>query len=71
MRAWFYRAEPGLRVQDRRSELGVRHATSYYAGNWRPFTQDMQLLSGSWTFTFNGFPKATQNITVRAVNMIH
>ena len=69
MRAWFYRAEPGLRVHDRNWASGTPPAITPAVGGRSP--QDMQLLSGSWTFTFNGFPKATQNITVRAVNMIH
>jgi N-acetylneuraminic acid mutarotase len=45
-------------------------ATSYYAGSWRPFVQDMELLAGSYTFAFSGAPNKSQTLAGGVVNVI-
>ncbi|MEO6044680.1 MAG: hypothetical protein ABIQ47_12260, partial [Tepidiformaceae bacterium] len=47
-------------------------ATSYYAGSWRPFTQDMELLAGTLTFGFSGgHSNVSQVITGGVLNTIY
>lgn len=47
-------------------------ATSYYAGGWQPFTNDMYLLPGSYAFRFNdGFPQTPETLTGGTTSHIH
>lgn len=47
-------------------------ATSYYASGWRPFTQGMQLLGGTYTFSFNdATPNALLTVVGGQENHIH
>ncbi|MCC6959675.1 MAG: carboxypeptidase regulatory-like domain-containing protein [Dehalococcoidia bacterium] len=53
---------------------GTNTAVSYYASGWRPFTQDMELLPGSYTFDFSdATPNAVIPLSAGAgvVNNIH
>jgi hypothetical protein len=45
---------------------------SYYAGGWRTFTQDMQLLPGKYTFRFNDKTRdISYTLVVGAIKHIH
>jgi hypothetical protein len=47
-------------------------ATSYYASGWKPFTQDMQLLPGNYTFHFSdGTPNTVVTVNGGVVNNIN
>lgn len=47
-------------------------ATQYAQGSWQPFTQDVELLPGSWHFTFSdGTPVTYYTIAGGTVNHIH
>jgi len=45
--------------------------TQYYAGGWKTFTQDMELLPGNYSFKFTGFPQKNYKISAGTVNHIH
>jgi hypothetical protein len=46
--------------------------TSYFAGGWRTFTQDMQLLPGAYKFRFSDKTKDTSyTLVVGAIKHIH
>jgi hypothetical protein len=48
------------------------NATSYYAGGWQPFTQDMYLLPGNYAFRFNdGTPQTQETLTGGTTSNIH
>ncbi len=46
-------------------------ATSYYASGWKPFTQDMQLLPGTYTFSFSDTANASYQVSAGVVTSIH
>ncbi len=47
-------------------------ATQYYANGWKTFTQDMELLPGSYAFKFNdGTPQTTYPLSAGIANIIH
>jgi hypothetical protein len=53
-------------------QLQARRFSSYYAGGWKKFTQDMQLLPGTYTFRFSDGTKNTSyTLVVGAVKHIH
>jgi hypothetical protein len=45
--------------------------TQYYASGWKPFTQDMELLPLSYSFTFTGFPQTNYTVTAGTTTHIH
>jgi len=45
--------------------------TQYYANGWKAFTQDMELLPGSYAFQFSGWPQTPYAISGATVNHIH
>jgi hypothetical protein len=49
---------------------GSGTCTRYYAGGWRPFVQDMQLLPGSYTFRCSTGSDRTFVIAAGTVNHI-
>lgn len=45
--------------------------TQYYASGWKSFTQDMELLPGSYPFTFTGFPQTSYTVSAGTTTHIH
>jgi hypothetical protein len=46
--------------------------TQYYAGGWRTFTQDMQLLPATYTFHFSdGTPDKAQAVIAGGTTQVH
>ncbi len=51
---------------------GTGTCIQYYGGAWRTFTNDMELLAGSWNFKFNdGTPNTVSTIAAGVINNIH
>jgi hypothetical protein len=51
---------------------GTGTCTSYYANGWQAFTNDMELLPGSYTFHFNdGTPDAVSSVSAATTTTIH
>lgn len=51
---------------------GTGTATFYHAGGWQAFTNDMELLPGTYPFQFDdGTPQTNESIVAGAVNDIH
>ena len=47
-------------------------AIQYYAGGWKTFIQDMELLPGNYAIKFNdGTPQTTYTLSVNTINNIH
>jgi hypothetical protein len=45
--------------------------TQYYAGGWKAFTQDMELLPVKYAFRFSDFPETSYTIVAAIANHIH
>ncbi len=51
-------------------EVDSATATNYYASGWKPFTSGVQLLPGSYTFSFTSGPNLIETILAGQVNTI-
>jgi hypothetical protein len=64
-------ANPTVTFQTGQVHSDTGTAIQYYAGGWRSFAQDMQLLPATYTFRFNdGSPNQAYPIAAGMTNMI-